>query len=176
MKEMDQNLKIFLRRFSSVMNAILKYSSPVNLNTGARFRVHNICGTKLPLDLSTKHKKHLKTRVVIQDLNYDLFCRQLWDHKTPLFVLEEKKVFVVILPLLIAASRMYESKRDITENVYAQNVNGINKPVMALKHHGPEIQRFASHDAILKNMKSDLIRGGIKIEYRENLGQCPNYG
>ena len=71
---------------------------------------------------------------------------------------------------------MYESKHDITENVYAQNVNGINKPVMALKHHGPEIQRFASHDAILKNMKSDLIRGGIKIEYRENLGQCPNYG
>ena len=26
------------------------------------------------------------------DLNYDLVCRQLWDHDTPLFVLEEKKI------------------------------------------------------------------------------------
>ena len=35
------------------------------------------------------------------DLNYDLFCKQLWDHDTPLFVLEEKKVLDIFWPSLL---------------------------------------------------------------------------
>ena len=68
------------------------------------------------------------------DLNYDLFCKQLWDHDTPLFVMEEKKVLDVILGLLIAASKLYSSKRAEISERYAQNLPGVNKQlcVMAL--------------------------------------------
>ena len=58
---MEEELKVFLPRFSSVKNVILKYSSAVSLNTGARFRVCNICGKKLPTMLNREHRKHLKT-------------------------------------------------------------------------------------------------------------------
>ena len=56
-----QNLRISLPRHSSVKNVILKYSSPVILNTGAKFRVCNICGKKLEYKLSEEHTQHLKT-------------------------------------------------------------------------------------------------------------------
>ena len=78
------------------------------------------------------------------DLNYDLFCNQLWDYETPLFALEQKKVLDIILALLIAASRVHESKRDSIEKMYAQNVPGLNKPVLALMLHGPGIHGFSN--------------------------------
>ena len=107
------------------------------------------------------------------DLNYDLFCRQLWDHETPLFVLEDKKVLDVILALLIAASRMYESKREIIANIYAQNIPGINKPVMALMHHGPGIQRYANHEY----EECDIERDEIRSKYLDHVTHknCKNY-
>ena len=97
------------------------------------------------------------------DLNYDLFCRQLWDNETPLFVLEEKKILDVILALLIAASRMYEYKRDIIENVYSQNASGINRPIMALMHHGPGIQGFTNHGYEQCDIEKDEYRSGLSV-------------
>ena len=95
------------------------------------------------------------------DLNYDLFCRQLWYNETPLFVLEEKKVLDVILALLIAASRMYKYKRDNIENVYSQNASGINRPILALMHHGPGIQGFTNHDYEQCDIEKDEYRSGL---------------
>ena len=54
-------IKVGLPKYSSVNNVILKYSSLVVLNTGAKFRVCNICGVKLDANLSDQHAKHLKT-------------------------------------------------------------------------------------------------------------------
>ena len=78
------------------------------------------------------------------DLNYDLFCKQLWDHETPLFVLEDKKVLDVLLALLISASRLYKNKLDTIANMYAQNIPGLNRPVLALMNHGSEIHGYTS--------------------------------
>ena len=74
------------------------------------------------------------------DLNYELFCKQLWDHDTPLFVLEEKKALDIILGLLIAASTVYSSKRAEISDKYAQNLSGVNKPVLSVMCHGPEVR------------------------------------
>ena len=60
-KSKDQNLMVLLPQFTSVKNVILKYSSPVSLNTGAKFRVCNICGIKLGIKLSGEHTRHLRT-------------------------------------------------------------------------------------------------------------------
>ena len=78
------------------------------------------------------------------DVNYDVFCRQLWDFNTPLFVLEEKKILDVILALLMAASQMFESRLNSITNMYAQEVIGLNRPVLAAMNHGTEINGFAS--------------------------------
>ena len=61
--ECDKKYKIKVRlpRYSSVKNTILKYSSIVALNTGARFRVCNVCGKKNEINLSKQHAKHLRT-------------------------------------------------------------------------------------------------------------------
>ena len=61
--ECDKKYKIKVRlpRYSSVKNTILNYSSIVALNTGARFRVCNVCGKKLEAKLSKQHAKHLRT-------------------------------------------------------------------------------------------------------------------
>ena len=45
------------------------------------------------------------------DLNYDLFCEELWDFETPLYSLEFKKVLDVILGLLLSASETFSSVR-----------------------------------------------------------------
>ena len=58
---MKFSIKVTLPRFSSVKNTILKYSSLVALDTGARFRVCNVCGKQLAAKLSKEHAKHLKT-------------------------------------------------------------------------------------------------------------------
>ena len=80
------------------------------------------------------------------DLNYDLFCRQMWDHynQSPLYILEEKKVLDVILALLMAASEIHESERDNIENMYKQNAPGVNKPVLGLMAHGPGIHEYSN--------------------------------
>ena len=54
-------IKVRLPRYSSVKNTILKYSSIVALNTGARFHVWNVCGKKIEAKLSKQHAKHLRT-------------------------------------------------------------------------------------------------------------------
>ena len=59
-EHIKRSIKVSLPRYSSVGNAILKYSSLVVLNTGKRFRICNVCGIKLEADLSKQHTKHLR--------------------------------------------------------------------------------------------------------------------
>ena len=77
------------------------------------------------------------------DLNYDLFCKQLWDNETPLFILEENKVLDTILCLVLSASEKYSALRSGIALQYSQAVPGLNPPVLSLMMHGPDLQKFS---------------------------------
>ena len=78
------------------------------------------------------------------DLNYDLFCEQLFDCDRPLFLLEENKVFDVILGLLLSASEKFSSLREDISQQYFQTNPGLNKPVLSLMMHGPDLHTYSS--------------------------------
>ena len=107
------------------------------------------------------------------DMNYDVFCRQLWDHNTPLFVLEEKKILDVILALLIAASQIFETKLNSIANMYAQEEFGLNRPVLAAMNHGPDMHGFASRNYEQCNMEFDEEKANfhIHVDHRK----CKNF-
>ena len=107
------------------------------------------------------------------DLNYDLFCRQLWDHDTPLFVFEEKKVLDSILALLLSASTLYSAKRDEISRKYAQNENDVNKPVLSIMHHGPGIGTVLNTNHEECDMESDEGRSDY-LTYVSHT-KCKNY-
>ena len=107
------------------------------------------------------------------DLNYDLFCKQLWDHDTPLFVIEEKKVLDTILGLLIAAPKVYSSRRDQISDKYAQNLPGVNKPVLSIMHHGPRIRRAINHTSTHCNTERDERRSTYQTYVSHP--HCKNY-
>ena len=52
------------------------------------------------------------------DLNYDIFCPQLWENETPLFILEENKVLDILLGLILSASLKYSSLRSQPPSVF----------------------------------------------------------
>ena len=107
------------------------------------------------------------------DLNYDIFCRQLWDNDTPLFVLEEKKVLDIFLTLLLAASELYATERDKISDKYAQNEPGLNKPVLSIMHHGPGIQGGTNK----KSEHCDTERDDSLSSYQTYIShkKCKNY-
>ena len=106
-------------------------------------------------------------------MNYDVFCRQLWDHNTLLFVLEEKKILDVILALLIAASQIFETKLNSIANMYAQEEFGLNRPVLAAMNHGPDMHGFASRNYEQCNMEFDEEKANfhIHVDHRK----CKNF-
>ena len=78
------------------------------------------------------------------DLNYDLFCKDLWHFETPLFVLEENKVFDVIFGLLSCASQLFSSARAQIAKQYSQSQPGLNPPVLSVMMHGPDLGTYSS--------------------------------
>ena len=72
------------------------------------------------------------------DLNYDLFCEELWNFETPLFVLEENKVLDVIYALLSCASPL-----DNVARQYMQSNPGLNAPVLSVMMHGPDMGTYS---------------------------------
>ena len=77
------------------------------------------------------------------DLNYDLFCQQLWDFETPLFVLEENKVYDVILGLLLSADTKFSPLRADISRQYLQTNPGLNVPVLSVMMHGPDLNKYS---------------------------------
>ena len=73
-----------------------KYHQPEEYELGQRIRVT----TKLEYN----YEGYL-------DLNYDLFCQELCDFETPLFVLEENKLLDILLGLILAASDKFSQLR-----------------------------------------------------------------
>ena len=108
------------------------------------------------------------------DLNYDVFCRQLWDHNTPLYILEEKKVLDVLLALLIASSQTYKSKIDTITNMYAQKMSGANRPVLATMNHGPDMHGFSSLKYEHCDVEEGVERNHKKAEHVEH-NVCKNF-
>ena len=92
------------------------------------------------------------------DLNLDLFCEQLWDYESPLFVLEENKVFDVFLGLLSSASKKFSSIRAHVSRQYLQTNPGLNPPIFSVMMHGPDLQTYSG---IAQNC--DLRRDECKI-------------
>ena len=99
------------------------------------------------------------------DLNYDLFCEQLWDFDVPLYILEENKVFDVILGLLSSAAEKYSSSRAQISRQYLQSNPGLNPPILSVMMHGPDLQTYSGiaqhcdtkrdeHNAFLKKVVS----------------------
>ena len=78
------------------------------------------------------------------DLNYDLFCKQLWDNETPLFILEENKVLDTLLCLVLSASEKYSTFRSDIALQYSQAIPGLNPPVLSVMMHGPDLQKFST--------------------------------
>ena len=78
------------------------------------------------------------------DLNYDLFCPQLWQNETPLFILAENKVLDILLGLVLSASLKYSSRRSQITQQYLQRKSGLNSPVFSTMMHGPDLQTFSN--------------------------------
>ena len=78
------------------------------------------------------------------DLNYDLFCPQLWENETPLFILEENKVLDVLLALVLSASSKYSFLRAQIAQQYLQRKSGLNSPVCSTMMHGPDLHSFSN--------------------------------
>ena len=106
------------------------------------------------------------------DLNYDLFCEELWDFETPLYTLELKKVLDVILGLLISASETFSGLRQRISGMYSQSLFGLNKPMLSIMKHGTEIQPHSS-----SSEKCDITRDEIFSRWKLSVShpKCKNF-
>ena len=106
------------------------------------------------------------------DLNYDLFCEELWYFETPLFRLEEKKVFDIILGLLMTASETFSVQRQKITVKYCQSEVGLNKPVLAVMQHGPDMRKV-----IEGKQKCDLKRDEniSRWDWHVTHAKCKNF-
>ena len=89
------------------------------------------------------------------DLNYDLFCKQLWDNETPLFILEKNKVLDILLCLVLSASKKFSTLRSEIDLQYSQAVPGLNPPILSIMMHGPDLQKFSSSSQACEMLRDE---------------------
>ena len=91
-------------QFGPHFRKLMKGSSEVKIlqyNEHRQPKVYELCES---IGVATKLEYNSEGYL---DLNYDLFCKELWDFETPLFILEENKVLDTLLGLILAASEKF---------------------------------------------------------------------
>ena len=73
------------------------------------------------------------------DIAYEVICKEMWDHETPLFILQEKKVLDVLHGLLVSSLSLRTVRNKDISAEYKKQLPGVNKPVLATMCHGPDL-------------------------------------
>lgn len=73
-------------------------------------------------------------------VNFEAIQKKYWDYETPQFVLEQKKVFDVLLALIVSSSKTREIGHVKVLQMYQQSESGVNPPILASMYHGPDLE------------------------------------
>ena len=89
------------------------------------------------------------------DSVYQVFSKEFWNHETPLFIYEQRKV----LDVLQSSSVSRETHENNVIAVYRQECRLLNDPPLSTMCHGPEIMnKVVYKEDIFCNIKADQIR------------------
>ena len=73
-------------------------------------------------------------------VDFSVFQEKFWKHPRPCFVKEEKKVLDIIHGLLLSSSEKLEKELENAQQIYSQNLPGLNDPVFKSMGYGPDVQ------------------------------------
>lgn len=95
-------------------------------------------------------------------LNFDAIQKKFWDYETPQFVLEQKKVLDILLALLESSKIKRQIEEENITRKYEQRENCINPPILAIMHHGPDLEINRNVERIQCNLENDERKYGTK--------------
>ena len=73
-------------------------------------------------------------------VDFSVFQEKFWRNSRPCFIKEENKVLNAIHALLLSSSKKREEEIEEANNIYSQNLPGINDPVLKTMCFGPDIE------------------------------------